>query len=232
MTYDQKRSSARKEQAHPLDLLIAEGESNHQDFKFHVSDTQKIAKTLVAFANTQGGRLLLGVKDNGKVIGVESDEEQYMIETAATFFCNPQVPYKLQEWKYDEKTVLSVDIPPSMEKPHYAKNEESKWRVYVRVRDTNKYANRVIVEVLKRKGKGVNTVIHYTQKENQLLSFLNENDLITFKQLMRLIKVKPRHAENILINLIAVGVVAINHNDRSFYYTLKANGPNPMDRVF
>ena len=63
--------------------LIAEGEHQQQDFKFEISDARKIAKTLSAFSNTDGGRLLIGVKDNGKIAGVRSDEEQYMIEAAA-----------------------------------------------------------------------------------------------------------------------------------------------------
>ena len=59
-------------------FLIAQGEHVHQDFKFEISDARKIAKTLSAFANTEGGRLLIGVKDNGKIAGVRSDEEQYI----------------------------------------------------------------------------------------------------------------------------------------------------------
>ena len=49
-----------------IQQLIAEGEHVHQDFKFAISDARKIAKSLSAFANTEGGRLLVGVKDNGK----------------------------------------------------------------------------------------------------------------------------------------------------------------------
>ena len=66
-----------------IHALIAEGEHQQQDFKFEISDARKIAKTLSAFSNTDGGRLLIGVKDNGKIAGVRSDEEQYMIEAAA-----------------------------------------------------------------------------------------------------------------------------------------------------
>ena len=61
-----------------IHALIAEGEHQQQDFKFEISDARKIAKTLSAFSNTDGGRLLIGVKDNGKIAGVRSDEEQYM----------------------------------------------------------------------------------------------------------------------------------------------------------
>ena len=63
-----------------IHALIAEGEHQQQDFKFEISDARKIAKTLSAFSNTDGGRLLIGVKDNGKIAGVRSDEEQYMID--------------------------------------------------------------------------------------------------------------------------------------------------------
>ena len=52
--------------------LISEGEHVHQDFKFEISDARKIAKSISAFANTEGGRLLVGVKDNGKIAGVRS----------------------------------------------------------------------------------------------------------------------------------------------------------------
>ena len=62
-----------------IHTLIAEGEHQQQDFKFEISDARKIAKTLSAFANTDGGRLLIGVKDNGKIAGVRSEEEKYII---------------------------------------------------------------------------------------------------------------------------------------------------------
>ena len=74
-----------------IHALIAEGEHQQQDFKFEISDARKIAKTLSAFSNTDGGRLLIGVKDNGKIAGVRSDEEQYMIEAAARLYCRPEV---------------------------------------------------------------------------------------------------------------------------------------------
>ncbi|MDY5609301.1 MAG: putative DNA binding domain-containing protein, partial [Sodaliphilus sp.] len=44
--------------------LIDEGEHEHQDFKYQISDAKKIARSISAFANNSGGRLLVGVKDN------------------------------------------------------------------------------------------------------------------------------------------------------------------------
>ena len=65
--------------------LIAQGEHQQQDFKFEISDARKIAKTLSAFSNTDGGRLLVGVKDNGRIAGVRSEEEIYMIDAAGSY---------------------------------------------------------------------------------------------------------------------------------------------------
>lgn len=59
---------------HPIEALIEQGEHQQLDFKFEVSDSKKIARTLSAFANTDGGRLLIGVKDNGNISGVRSEE--------------------------------------------------------------------------------------------------------------------------------------------------------------
>ena len=74
-----------------IQRLIAEGEHCHQDFKFEISDARKIARSISAFANTGGGRLLVGVKDNGKIAGIRSEEEIYMIEAAANMYCKPTV---------------------------------------------------------------------------------------------------------------------------------------------
>ena len=71
---------------HPIEALIEQGEHQQLDFKFEVSDSKKIARTLSAFANTDGGRLLIGVKDNGNISGVRSEEEYYMIEAASRMY--------------------------------------------------------------------------------------------------------------------------------------------------
>ena len=77
-----------------LRSLIAEGEHQQLDFKFEINDARKIARTLSAFSNTDGGRLLIGVKDNGRISGVKSDEEYYMVESAASLYCKPEVKFE------------------------------------------------------------------------------------------------------------------------------------------
>lgn len=99
--------------ANYIQQLITEGEHVHQDFKFAISDARKIAKSLSAFANTGGGRLLIGVKDNGKIAGIRSEEELYMIEAAATMYCKPALQLDNRLYKVEGKDVLEVYVPES-----------------------------------------------------------------------------------------------------------------------
>jgi len=124
-----------KLEVHPIFKLIAKGEHQTQDFKYCISDSRKIAKSLVAFANTDGGRLLIGVKDNGKIIGVRSDEEYYMVEAAAKIYSNPKIDFTTQQWNVEGKIILEVMIEPSPLKPHFAQTETGNWVSFVRKKD-------------------------------------------------------------------------------------------------
>ena len=79
--------------------LIEQGEHEQQDFKFAIPDARKIARSLSAFANHSGGRLLVGVKDNGNIAGVRSEEDVYMIEQAAEMHCVPPQEIRVTPFK-------------------------------------------------------------------------------------------------------------------------------------
>ena len=128
---------------HPLDKMIAEGEHLHQDFKYFLSDARKIARSVAAFANTDGGRLLIGVKDNGKIVGIKNEEDIHMIEAAAQVFCKPEVDYKPRIWEYGTRRVLEVQIDASPLAPHTAPDESGRPTVYIRKADENKVASAV-----------------------------------------------------------------------------------------
>ena len=91
--YDQKVSQ------NDLYALIREGEHSEQDFKYRISDARKIARTLSAFANTTGGRLLVGVRDNGSIAGVKDEDDIYMLESASEVFLKPAL--KLEVWAHE-----------------------------------------------------------------------------------------------------------------------------------
>lgn len=127
--------------------LVTEGEHVHQDFKFAITDACKIARSLSAFSNTEGGRLLVGVKDNGKIAGIRSAEEIYMVEVAATRYCRPSVTLDSQIYKVDGKDVLEVSVAESQHKPVYAVDEDKKPKAYIRIKDETILASPVHLDI-------------------------------------------------------------------------------------
>ena len=158
-----------------LEKLISEGEHVHQDFKFAISDARKIAKSLSAFANTEGGRLLVGVKDNGKIAGVRSEEELYMIEAAANLYCRPEVELDTRIYHVDGKDVLEVQVNESQQKPIYALDEENRPWAYVRIKDENILANPIHLNIWKHDRAEKDVVMTYTQREQQVLTILQQH---------------------------------------------------------
>ena len=89
-----------------MQRLIEEGEHEHQDFKFAISDARKIARSVSAFANNDGGSLLIGVKDNGVIAGVRNDEDIYVVEQAAQMYCEPSVDVRFEAFRTDPGVVV------------------------------------------------------------------------------------------------------------------------------
>jgi predicted HTH transcriptional regulator len=187
--------------------LIQQGEHQTQDFKYCISDSRKIARSLVAFANTDGGRLLVGVKDNGRIAGVRSEEEYYMVESAAKLYSNPPVEFSTQQHFVEGKTVLEVNIEPSLEKPHFARDEEGKWWAYFRKDDENRLANRIMIEVWKRQKSPEGILINYTEAEKILLDYLEVNEHISVSKYSRIAHVSYRKAEQIIINFRTLNIL-------------------------
>lgn len=200
--------------------LIKKGEGQQLDFKFEISDAKKMARTFSAFANTDGGKLLIGVKDNGRISGIRSEEEAYMAESAAHVFCKPAVQYTLKKWEIEGKSVLEIEIPVSRKRPHFAKDDKGTWIAYVRVRDENIKANRIIVEVWKSQGRKKGVLLNYGKEEEALIDYLNEHGIISLSTYTRIAKTSRARAEKILARLIAIKVLDFEINDKTIYFKL------------
>jgi predicted HTH transcriptional regulator len=187
--------------------LIEEGEHQQQDFKFCINDSKKIAKSLVAFANTLGGRLLIGVKDNGKVIGISTDEEYYMVESAAKIYSKPPIDFTTKQWHSEGKTVLEISVQPSNKKPHFAKDETGKWLAYIRIKDENVLAHNIQLVVWKKQKSSKGIHFTYSKDEKFLIDFLQNNDGITFSKFIRMAHISRKKAEEVLSNFVIMNMV-------------------------
>lgn len=195
---------------HYIEKLIREGEHQQQDFKFCITDSRKIAKSLSAFANTDGGKLLIGVKDNGKITGAKVEEEFHMIKAAAEMYCRPQISFESKVWQVNGKNVLEITIHQSEKMPHYAENEKGKWLAYLRKDDENLLANKILLEVWKRKSKPTGTHLEYTETETKLMDYLNDKKEISLNQFCRIARISRYKAERILVKLICWNVIELD----------------------
>jgi predicted HTH transcriptional regulator len=190
-----------------IQALINEGEHQQLDFKFGITDSRKIARSLVAFANTDGGRLLIGVKDNGVIAGVRSEEEYYMIESAAQLFSKPEIRFESKVFKEEGKAVLEVWVPPSPLRPHFVKEGAGVWQAYARSRDENIRADEVLVTVWQKMKQKRGTLIRYTKIEEVLFMLFQSNDQITLNDFRKGARISTKHAVETLANLIVLGLI-------------------------
>ena len=203
-----------------LYILIQEGEHQQQDFKYCINDSKKIAKSLVAFANTDGGRLLVGIKDNGKIVGIKTDEEFYMVEAAAKIYSNPPITFLTQQWQVEGKTVLEIQIEPSKTKPHFASDENGKWLAYLRVEDENFIAHKIQINVWKKSNSPEGIHFTYSEYEKFLIDYLQKNPSITISKFIKLAHVSRNKAEEVLTNFVIMDVVKMKTYKEGTHFEL------------
>jgi predicted HTH transcriptional regulator len=204
----------------PIQRMIIGGENELLDFKKEISSKSKIAKTIVSFANHKGGRLLVGVNDNKTLHGVSSEEEKFMLQEAAQFYCRPEINLTIREWLIKGKVILEVIIPEGDDKPYYAKDEQGKWWVHIRVKDQSLLASKIVVDVLKKNRHESKTLIQYGEKEQALFSYLHKNERITLKQYCKLLNISRQRAARILVNLVSVGIIRLHSTEKTDFFTL------------
>ncbi|MEX0845127.1 MAG: ATP-binding protein [Balneolaceae bacterium] len=202
-----------------LKNLIQTGESSFLEFKHSVASPEKIAREIAAFANTKGGTILIGVEDNGEMIGVDSyHEEEFWLNQAAKDECIPEIPILIEMIHIGERDLLIVKVPEAKEKPVYVKGKKFR-QVFVRVEDESVVASDEYVEVLKKNYSGEGVTFEYGEKEQQLFRFLNEYGDITVRRFSLLISVTTYRAAKILVNLVSAGILDLFEKDGVTHYT-------------
>lgn len=212
-----------------IQQLISDGEHQQQDFKFEISDSRKIARSLTAFANTDGGRLLVGVKDNGAIAGVRSDEEIHMVEAAAQLYCQPEVSYTTKEWNIGGKLVLEITVPKSKQHKHKAPDKNNNYKIFVRVKDQNLLADSILLKVWKKQKSKIPVKIAFTEIEMQLLRYLDKNEQIDLEQFMTMSQIKKKKAEGILVDFILLDIIRLKLTEKQTWFELHDAGF--MDRI-
>ncbi len=200
--------------------LISEGEHQKQDFKFRIDDQRKIARTLVAFANTDGGRLLIGVKDNGKISGINPEEEFHMIKGAAQMYCKPVLEFESRIWQEEMKLVLEVKIEPSANRIFQAQDEDGNWKFYIRRKDQTLIANKIIQKIWKLEQNAIRKPSIFGEKELIILKLIKENQPLTLSKIYRNSELNKSNIDKIVSLLVHWKMVKMNFDDDDVKYEI------------
>ena len=214
--------------------LIREGEHQQQDFKYRVSDASKLAKSVSAFANTDGGRLLIGVRDDGHLSGVRSEEEIFMMHQAAYKYCKPEPSIKFDTYHVEGKTIVIATVPPSDKRPICALDESGRLRAYLRINDENIVASPVHLALWREAGRLQGSMLTYDATIHQLLSVMqgqqtlnqqaplpsNQRSSLSLNQIVRLSRLPRRKVITLVARLIRFGTLRCDYVHQQFLFSL------------
>ena len=201
-----------------IQRLISEGEHQQQDFKYRVSDAMKLAKSVSAFANTDGGRLLIGVRDDGHMSGVRDEEEIYMMHQAAYRYCRPQASIKFDTYHVEGRTIVVATVPPSDKRPVCAIGDDGRQRAYIRIADENIVASPVHLAIWRESQNPQGTMMTYTDNVRKLLEVM-QGQRLTLNKIVRLSAI-PRHKViTLLARLIRFHLVKWEYTEQQFLFS-------------
>ena len=200
--------------------LIEGGENLRCEFKRKFTTHDKIAREMIAFANTKGGTLLIGVDDDKEIVGVESEKsEAELVKDAATNYCVPPVEYEIEYMDINGKEVVIVSIPESKMKPHRVQDYENEFDinkaiVCIRVNDKSVMASKEMVRIFRAETNELKLKKYSPGPvEKSVFDFLANNERISVKELSHLVNISERRASRTLVKMVRANLLMIHTKD-------------------
>ncbi|MCI4667408.1 MAG: putative DNA binding domain-containing protein [Bacteroidia bacterium] len=203
---------------------VRRGEGSYLEFKRKARHPDKIAREMLAFANTRGGLLLIGVDDNTEVYGVKfPDEDIFAIQQFLDKYTYPKISFEIEKIKISSSHfVLAYQVEESHKKPHFMKSMEEggKKSTFVRVNDMSITASREMVEILRMEGRQKGVRLRVGDREKELLTYLEKHDKITLEETQKQLKLNKRRASSLLVILVRAGLLNIHPSEKGDSYSL------------
>lgn len=209
--------------------LIESGESLTVEFKQRFSSHEKIAKEIIAFANTRGGFVIFGVNDDKSICGVHSEKGVVELVTQVlNEYIEPRVEFDIHYFDVNDVEVVIYYIKESKNKPHRLQDykftlDPSLAQVFVRVNDKSVPASKEMIKLLQAQTTDMK-LSHYEVGKNEKIVFeyLDKHETITVKELAEIANLSSRRASRTLIKLVRANLLFIHTKDNGedfFTYT-------------
>lgn len=206
--------------------MISEGESTTVEFKRKATTPQKLAREISAFANTKGGWLLIGVDDNGAIVGVRSEKSEIdIVEKACEFNIDPPIQPIIQIIAVNDFDIIIIKIEQSKSKPHKVSlidAEEGKeiHKAFIRLGEKSMPASREMTRLMTYQTEGKPITLSIGEKEKRLFTYLENYEKATVKDFAKLVNISDRRAERLLIRLVRAGVLQLHNDETRDFFTL------------
>lgn len=221
MNRPQELSNFNPRQVQDLKKLVAKGEGLTLEFKRKAAYPEKLVREMIAFANTKGGILLIGVGDDKSIPGLKYPEDDSHVLREALKKCRPALPFTETFIPIgNSRTVILYGIPESKRKPHYIITPDQVKETYIRVEDKSIKASREVREIVKRAQQKKDIRFHYGEHEKFLMQYLDRNTVITLKKFVELSGLKRFYASRKLVLLVLANVLRITPDERGDQYSL------------
>lgn len=184
-----------------LRQLIEQGESRTLDFKFRIDDQKKIARTLASFANTSGGKLLVGVKDNGKIVGINPEEEFFVVEGAGALFCKPEIKIQSKVWQDGHHLVLEVEVEKSNVRC-LALTENGVWKSYYRIHDQTVIGNKILDKLWTYGQFGHDRPEQFSEDELAIIQLIKVEKQVSISKIYRQSNLKMAKIDSFIAALL------------------------------
>lgn len=203
--------------------MVSGGESLNLEFKRKAAFPDKIVREMIAFANTVGGTLLIGVDDDGNLQGVRyPEEEAHVIHKALQTHCRPTLEFEEKVIALSaKKSVLRYDIPVSPRRPHYFRISSRVRETYIRVRDMSMKASHEMTEVVRRGRQKKDIQFTYGAHESMLMRYLDDHPSITLKEFQQLSGLDRFITARKLVTLVLANVIRITPTEKGDVYSRK-----------
>lgn len=202
--------------------LILKGENTTVEFKMKANHPEKIIREVVAFANTEGGHLFIGVSDDRTIAGLKyPDEEEFVLTKAIKELCRPSIDFDVEMIQFNEDIrILHFDIKEGSDKPYYAFLEKHHrfGKAFVRVNDKSIQASYEMRKILKERDKA-KSAISFEESTRELFKYFEKHTFITLSQYRQLSGLNKRLASNKLVSLALSGALKIVPHEGEDWFT-------------
>ena len=207
-----------------LKRIVRAGEGDHLEFKRKANHPEKLAREVIAFANTKGGILLVGVDDDTTIYGCKYiEEDMFALQQFFDKRIAPRISLQMEKIPVTaRRNVLAIHVKESLKKPHFLLPEikGEKKNTFVRVKDMSVLASREMTQILRHQNNHKGVSLQVGDAEQKLLQHLDEHARITLESAKQLLKTSKRTASTKLILLARAGILMIHPSEKGDYFTL------------